>query len=355
MRTCRLRFAALPLVLAALVLASPAAGSRDAGLAALQVALQSRGLYAGSIDGLKGPGTTRAIKRLQRRAGLPADGVPGPRTRRALGSYAKHLLGSRPLTRGAAGWDVAALQFLVSSRGFPTRIIDGYFGDETVEALRRYQRAAGLLADGLAGPATLASLTDGSVRAPAQPRPKPAAMTYVVKAGDSLTAIAKRFGTTVAALARANKLDPSHYLIIGTKLRVPAPAEWGGGQVRDLLDRYAGRYRVSRSLVRALAWQESGYQTNLTSPTGAWGVMQVMPDTWDFVETVILGERVPRTTEGNIKVGVLYLRQLLREFHGDERLAVGAWYQGAKAVRERGLYGETKVFVANVLALKTRV
>ncbi len=353
----RTRRALAILAVAAAVLgpASLAHALADPQVAGLQVALRSHGVYYGPIDGVVGPSTTAAVRAFQKQMGLPVTGVAGRRTRAALGRLGKPLLGKRVLAQGMVGWDVAALQFLVSSRGFPTRIIDGYFGDETVEALRRYQRAAGRLADGLAGPATLASLTDGSVRAPAQPRPKPAAMTYVVKAGDSLTAIAKRFGTTVAALARANKLDPSRYLIIGTKLRVPAPTEGGGGQVRNLLDRYAGRFRVSRNLVRALAWQESGYQTNLTSPTGAWGVMQVMPDTWDFVETVLLGEQVPRTTEGNIKVGVLYLRQLLREFHGDERLAVGAWYQGAKAVRERGLYGETKVFVANVLALKTRV
>jgi murein DD-endopeptidase MepM/ murein hydrolase activator NlpD len=163
MRTCRLRFAALPIVLAAFVLASPALGSRDAGLAALQVALQSRGVYAGSIDGIKGPATTRAIKRFQRRAGLPADGVPGPKTRRALGAYGKHLLGSRPLTRGAAGWDVAALQFLLAWHGFPSSTIDGGLGVHTERALRRFQRWSGLTADGVAGATTFAALR----RAPA--------------------------------------------------------------------------------------------------------------------------------------------------------------------------------------------
>ena len=335
--------------------ASAAHAAADPQVAGLQVALRSHGVYNGPIDGLAGAATSAAVRAFQKQMGLPVTGVAGRRTRAALGRLGKPLLGKRVLAQGMVGWDVGALQFLLTSRGFPTRIVDGYFGHETVQALRRYQKSAGLLADGLAGPATLASLTGGRVRAPAQPRPKPAAMTYVVRPGDSLTAIAKRFETTVPALARANKLDPARYLIIGTKLRVPAAREAGGGEVRDLLGRYAGRYGVSRSLVRALAWQESGFQTNLTSPTGAWGVMQVMPDTWDFVETVILGERVPRSTEGNIKVGVLYLRQLLREFDGDEHLAVGAWFQGAKAVRERGLYGETKLFVANVLALKGRM
>jgi len=64
---------------------------------------------------------------------------------------------------------------------------------------------------------------------------------------------------------------------------------------------------------------------------------------------------VQRSADGNVQVGVALLGQLLREFHGDERLAVAAFYQGAKAVREHGLYDETKTYVANVLALRNRV
>jgi hypothetical protein len=54
-------------------------------------------------------------------------------------------------------------------------------------------------------------------------------------------------------------------------------------------------------------------------------------------------------------VGVAYLRQLLREFQGDERLALGAYYQGPRAVRERGLFPETEAYVEDILALKRRV
>jgi hypothetical protein len=49
------------------------------------------------------------------------------------------------------------------------------------------------------------------------------------------------------------------------------------------------------------------------------------------------------------------LRHLLQVFHGDERLALAGWYQGEKAVRQHGLYKVTKPFVADVLALKSRV
>ena len=82
--------------------------------------------------------------------------------------------------------------------------------------------------------------------------------------------------------------------------------------------------------------------------------MQVIPEAWAFVETVLLGRTVPRTGEGGIEVGMALLSHLLKRFDGDQRLALAAWYQGEKAVRERGLYNETKVFVANVLALTGR-
>src|SRR4051794_9964588 len=99
MRTCRPRFAALLVVLAALTFAAPAFAVGNPDTAALQVALRARGLYTGTVDGERGPATTRAIKRFQRRAGLPVDGVAGPATRKALGRYGRHVLGSRPLKR----------------------------------------------------------------------------------------------------------------------------------------------------------------------------------------------------------------------------------------------------------------
>ena len=59
-------------------------------VAALQVGLQAKGLYGGTIDGYYGPATERAVRRLQRRAGLSVDGIAGPRTRRALALLSRH-------------------------------------------------------------------------------------------------------------------------------------------------------------------------------------------------------------------------------------------------------------------------
>ena len=149
---------ALPLILAAAAV-TPSATAADAGVAALQVGLRSHGLYHGPIDGIRGRGTAKAIRRFQKRAHITVDGVVGPKTRRALGRFARHRLGSRKLRLGKAGWDVAALQFELAEHGFPSGPFDGIFGPHIHRALQRFQDWAGLAADGVAGPTTLGALT----------------------------------------------------------------------------------------------------------------------------------------------------------------------------------------------------
>ena len=138
--------------------AAPAAQARSGNVAALQVALKAVGLYGGTIDGIRGPGTRQAVERFQRRHRLAVDGVAGPATRRALGRRGGPGLGRRAMRRGNRGWDVAALQFMLSRRGHSPGSIDGGFGGGTLAAVRSFQRAAGLAADGVVGPGTLRAL-----------------------------------------------------------------------------------------------------------------------------------------------------------------------------------------------------
>lgn len=143
-----------------------AAGQGSSDVAALQVALHERGFYRGPVDGfLTGP-TVSALIAFQRSAGLVPDGIPGLRTRAALGVLGGPELGARPLGVGAVGWDVAELQFLLAWHGFPS----GPFGVELTPrleaAVRRFQRFARLPVTGVAGPATVAALRGPSPRSP---------------------------------------------------------------------------------------------------------------------------------------------------------------------------------------------
>ena len=91
------------------------------------------------------------------------------------------------------------------------------------------------------------------------------------------------------------------------------------------------------------------------SSAGAVVGMQLLPETWQWVATVVLGESTPRTYAGNVRAGVAYLSHLLHDFDGNTRLALAAWYQGEGAVRQRGIFKVTSRFVADVLALEQRM
>jgi hypothetical protein len=285
-------------VVAAFALA-PAAQALNPQTSGLQVALRAYGLYGGPIDGIAGPKTVRATKAFQRRAGLAPDGRAGARTRRALGPLGRPLFGRRTLRLRTFGWDVSVLQFLLARRGALVPV-DGYFDGATAGALRRYQRSRRLQVDGIAGPRTMSAL--------ARRRPELAPIT-----------------------------------------RGAPPLG-----VRALLGHWARVYGLDPGLVRALGWMESGYRPGLVSRAGARGVLQVLPSTGAYVETVLLRRHLPRTVSGGIHVGVVYLRQLLREFHANERLALAAWYQGPASVRRDGVARGTRLFVADVLALRRR-
>ena len=147
-------------------------------------------------------------------------------------------------------------------------------------------------------------------------------------------------------------------IVPGQRLVLPRGAHLGssGGPVdrstvSAAIDRWSRAYGVDPKLARALAWMESGFQQDVVSSAGAIGVMQLLPETWEFVDNVLLGEVTPRTYDGNVRAGVRYLRWQLDEFDGDVRLALAGYYQGARAVRERGLFEDTKQYVSVILQL----
>ena len=376
----RARLALTSLLAVAALAVAPAAlaSSRNAQTAGLQVALRAQGLYRGPIDAIAGPGTVAAVRTFQRIHGLRVTGLADARTRRALGPLGRPLFGARQLRRGAFGWDVAVLQFLLVRQGIAVPI-NAYFDGPTAHGVKLLQRRLHLRHDGVVGPHTLTAivrrdpvpLAHGTVTVAATThRTKHHSTTriHVVHAGESLSSIARSYHTTVAKLAKLNHLDPSHVLLIGTKLRIPAGNRAphvsvkrvayrtaSVASVRALLDHWALHYGVSVHLVRALAWMESGYNNALVSSVGARGIMQLLPTTFRFAETVLIGHRLTHNANGNVRAGVAYLAHLLHDFHGDKRLALAGWYQGERAVRKHGLYKVTRPFVANVLALEQRM
>jgi murein DD-endopeptidase MepM/ murein hydrolase activator NlpD len=175
----RLATAVLIAGAAVLALGTERAAGASRNVAALQIALHGAGVFAGNVDGVRGPQTVDALRRFQRRRGLVDDGVAGPQTRAALGRRGRPAWGSRTIKPGMRGWDVAALQFALASHGFPCGPLDGGFGPRAQAALLRFQRFAGLPAVGVAGPATRAAL-----RRPPPTAPLPVAHPIAAPIGD---------------------------------------------------------------------------------------------------------------------------------------------------------------------------
>jgi N-acetylmuramoyl-L-alanine amidase len=200
---------------------------------------------------------------------------------------------------------------------------------------------------------------------------------YTVRPGDSLSAIALTARVPMSAIAAMNGLDPSGVLLSGTVLKLPtgSPAPAGAAQPAPAttsvpqaapyassgrvssgdISAVASRNGVPASLASAIAWQESGFNNSMVSSANARGVMQVMPGTWNWVQANLARRHLdPSSAIDNVGAGVLYLGHLLGETGGDPALAAAGYYQGIGSVRSIGMLPETKRYVANVMALRSR-
>ncbi|MBS0224819.1 MAG: lytic transglycosylase domain-containing protein [Proteobacteria bacterium] len=136
-----------------------------------------------------------------------------------------------------------------------------------------------------------------------------------------------------------------------------SPAHEGLGKVsKPRLDMYAREFKsaakktkVDDAFLRAIAHAESGFDERATSPKGALGVMQLMPDTAHE-----LGVADPYAHEQSISGGARLLQRLLARYKGDYGKAAAAYNAGVGAVAKYGgipPYRETVDYVQKVTAL----
>lgn len=211
----------------------------------------------------------------------------------------------------------------------------------------------------------------GAVAGPAR-----ASGIYVVRPGETLSMVARRTGTTMAGLAEANKIADVHRIRAGARLVVPGrgtkaavPTEAKGThrlparllqqpQRLALIPRFdasAREFGVPADLLKAVTWQESGWQNDKVSSTKARGIGQLMPDTVVFVNRNLLRAQLdPALPEHNIRMSARFLAYLLKSTKGDVRTALAAYYQGLRSVRERGPYPSTLRYVDAVLSLRAK-
>jgi LysM repeat protein len=240
---------------------------------------------------------------------------------------------------------------------------------------------------------------------------------HVVRAGDTMWGIAQRYKVSLSALLSANHLSASSYIYVGQRITLPgAPAQQSSSpapaakpapkpaakptassspkptpspapqptpaqtaaalararavaaskaklaamtvptrtETADLIRATATRHGVDPKLALAIGWLESGWYQRAVSPTNAVGVMQVMPDTGRWASQLAGRTLDLYDVRDNITAGVLVLRAL-QTLADSEDQALAAYYQGLYSVRTKGLYTDTKAYVANVKAIAARL
>ena len=156
------------------------AGMSGDAVKLMQQKLKDLGYYGGAVTGSFGNVTWEAVRAFQRANGLTADGVAGQKTLEKLyatvsnGTQDSAASGSGSANTGAAsdttadttltlkvgmsGDAVKQMQQKLKDLGYYTGSVTGSFGNVTWEGVRKFQKANGLTADGVAGPKTLAAL-----------------------------------------------------------------------------------------------------------------------------------------------------------------------------------------------------
>lgn len=138
---------------------------------------------------------------------------------------------------------------------------------------------------------------------------------------------------------------------------------------REIVFSMASEYNVDPYLVFAIIRAESKFQTTARSPVGARGLMQIMPETAEWIAGQMnisdFNSEDLHDPEVNIRMGCWYLKDLTAEFKGDVPLITAAYNAGRGKVNQwvqegqwngdmkniEGIpFPETKQYVKNVMA-----
>ena len=223
---------------------------------------------------------------------------------------------------------------------------------------------------------------------PARTAAPAVAPTHTVVAGDTVSGLARTYGTTVAAITTANGLNAAATIRIGQVLALAGATAAPSGLVgdtfagrtypaatvaaanqnkatllaagvpsaSDMQARVAATARdmgVDAALAQAVAYQESGFNHASVSPANAIGTMQVIPTSGEWASDLVGRELNLLDPNDNVVAGVAILRSLVAT-SADLPTAIAGYYQGQRSVRENGMFADTRRYVANVQTLMSR-
>ena len=163
----------------------------------LQQDLKQLGYYYAEITGNFGEKTEAAVKKFQQAKGLTADGVAGTSTLNAIaaaitaaGGSTSSGTGISGMKLGSTGDDVRALQQNLTTLGYYYGDITGRYGSLTQQAVKKFQKAKGLTADGVAGASTVSAIASAVKSTGATPAGSTGSTTSgALREGDNGTAV----------------------------------------------------------------------------------------------------------------------------------------------------------------------
>lgn len=191
--------------------------------------------------------------------------------------------------------------------------------------------------------------------------------SYVVSPGDTLSGIAAAEGMSTGQLADANGIGVDASLVAGTALTFGGgggstgssgtsdggPAPTADTVTGDQIAEQAATQNVGPNFAKAVAWQESGWDNSAVSSADARGVMQITPDTWDFIQNNLADRSLdPASARDNVRAGATYLGYLFDHTGNDSASTLGGYYQGLGSVLNDGLLPESRQYIDSVLALR---
>ncbi|OUM42803.1 lytic transglycosylase domain-containing protein [Arthrobacter sedimenti] len=225
-----------------------------------------------------------------------------------------------------------------------------------------------------------------------QPAPAPATGSYTVKAGDTLGAIASRNGVSLSALLSANRMTTATVIYPGQKLTLPGkdttaapapapapsdlvPSTFLGytypdrvvadanankallnslpapspAQMQQIVADTARSMGVDPSLALAFAFQESSFNQRAVSPANAIGTMQVIPSSGQWASDLVGRKLNLLDPYDNATAGIAIIRSLVRTSPSLD-IAIASYYQGQYSVQTRGMFEDTKQYVASIKA-----
>ena len=123
------------------------------------------------------------------------------------------------------------------------------------------------------------------------------------------------------------------------KQDINSDVKTGNISIDEAVDKASKKYNVDKKLILSVINQESSFNPNAVSSSGAQGLMQLMPAT-----ARELGVRNSFDVQQNVEGGTKYLKGLLDMYGNSKEMALAAYNAGAGSVKNRGMHNANEVY-----------